>query len=312
MQNVHDETTIRWIKYGIEGPAAPAIAGYRAVSLINLAELGRTAQHDALATHLQMCARSPDIYAVVMRSSGPGRQPGVSAFTPLKSSEIMADLAVKLALYWRIDCFPKPLVALLDGPLSPSEIGLTTFATHRVASESYRFALPTPASKARPPAAGIAQALARLPHQNGLELVLTGRSIERAEAYALGLVTHCIASAAFPEIVAALADGQPVDPLLDALHQTLPHPPDANPHSAHTALAEAHTDTASLEAAAASLVQRASRISVRDSLILTYRLAANLLTAETRASTSIDDMFLPPQTGDLYLPHGGESDTGRF
>ena len=312
MQNPLDETTIPWTKYGIEGAAAPAIAGFRAVSLINLAILGSSAQYDALATHLQACARSPDIYALVLRSSAADGPPRVSETTPLPSAELMAELAIKLALYWRIDCFPKPSVALLDGPLSPSDIGLTTFTTHRVAGESYCLALPTPALKALPPAAGIAQALARLPHARGLELVLTGRSIERAEAYALGLVTHCIPSAAFPEIVAALADGQPVDPLLDALHQAPPQPPAAHPHSADAAVADGQTDAASIENAVASLVQRASRLSVRDSLILTYRLAANLLAADSGASASIDDMFLPPQTGDLYLPTGVESDTGRF
>ena len=50
-------------------------------------------------------------------------------------------------------------------------------------------------------------------------LGLTGRCIDRADALRLGLVTHCIAAAHHDAICAALADAQPIDPLLDGLHQ---------------------------------------------------------------------------------------------
>jgi enoyl-CoA hydratase len=42
--------------------------------------------------------------------------------------------------------------------------------------------------------------------------------IGRADAYALGLVTHCIPAAQHSAIVEGLADTQPVDPLLDDRH----------------------------------------------------------------------------------------------
>jgi enoyl-CoA hydratase len=50
-------------------------------------------------------------------------------------------------------------------------------------------------------------------------LGLTGRSIGRADAYALGLITHCIDAAHFDAIKADLADTWPVDPVLDDRHQ---------------------------------------------------------------------------------------------
>ena len=46
-------------------------------------------------------------------------------------------------------------------------------------------------------------------------LALTGRSVGRADAYRLGLVTHCIPAARFAEIRGAVADADPVDPVLD-------------------------------------------------------------------------------------------------
>jgi enoyl-CoA hydratase len=60
---------------------------------------------------------------------------------------------------------------------------------------------------------------ARLPGEMGMYLGLTGRSIRRADAYRLGLATHCIPAARFDEIEAGLADADPVDPLLDGRHE---------------------------------------------------------------------------------------------
>ena len=49
-------------------------------------------------------------------------------------------------------------------------------------------------------------------------LALTGRSVGRADAYRLGLVTHCLPAAQFAEVRAAIADADPVDPVLDTRH----------------------------------------------------------------------------------------------
>ena len=68
------------------------------------------------------------------------------------------------------------------------------------------------------PDVGAAWVLSRLPDAIGMYLGLTGRSIGRADAYALGLLTHCIPAQHFEEIKAALIDTWPVDPLLDERH----------------------------------------------------------------------------------------------
>ena len=58
-----------------------------------------------------------------------------------------------------------------------------------------------------------------MPDAIGMYLALTGRSIGRADAYRLGLATHCIPAGRFGEIRAGLADADTVDPLLDDRHE---------------------------------------------------------------------------------------------
>jgi enoyl-CoA hydratase len=50
-------------------------------------------------------------------------------------------------------------------------------------------------------------------------LALTGDSVGPADAFHLGLVTHCISAAEFGAITAALADADPVDPVVDSRHK---------------------------------------------------------------------------------------------
>jgi enoyl-CoA hydratase len=69
------------------------------------------------------------------------------------------------------------------------------------------------------PGHGLACLLKRLPAGIGMYLALTGRGIGRADAYRLGLVTHCVAATRFDAIARAIADAEPVDLLLDACHE---------------------------------------------------------------------------------------------
>jgi enoyl-CoA hydratase len=121
------------------------------------------------------------------------------------------------ALNWLHECFSKPTISLIDGPVMGSGVGISLFGTHRVAGEKYRFAMPETAIGLFPDV-GTAWTLSRLPNFIGMYLGLTGRSIGAADAYALGLLTHSIPAARFEEIKAALADTWPVDTVLDERH----------------------------------------------------------------------------------------------
>jgi enoyl-CoA hydratase len=179
---------------------------------------------DALAARMPAFARDPQVYAVIMRSacarafSAGG---DVREIASLAQSDLALALAVtarEYSLNWLLECFSKPTVSLIDGMVVGSGVGVTLYGTHRVAGEGYSFAMPETLLGLFPDV-GVAHALARLPDAIGLYLGLTGRRIGRADASALGLVTHCVPAARFREIEAGLMDADPVDPLLDARHE---------------------------------------------------------------------------------------------
>lgn len=133
-------------------------------------------------------------------------------------------------LNWLHECFSKPTISLIDGVVMGSGVGISLFGTHRVGGEKYRFAMPETAIGLFPDV-GTAWPLSRLPDAIGMYLGLTGRSIGRADAYALGLLTHCIPAERFEEIKAALADTWPVDTILDDRHVD-PGPRELQPYVA--------------------------------------------------------------------------------
>lgn len=176
-----------------------------------------------LAAALPEAARNPNVYCAVLTSSSPkafsagGDVRALIETAKVDMGAARAALAAEYAFNWLHECFSKPTCALIGGMVMGSGVGITAYGTHRVAGPGYRFAMPETAIGLFPDV-GAAWLLARLPDEMGTYLGLTGRTIRRADAYALGLVTHCIDDAEFPAIVAELADTQPIDPLLDRRH----------------------------------------------------------------------------------------------
>ena len=177
----------------------------------------------ALADAYPRLARDPALYVVILKSADPkafsagGDVRALSATARQDMAAARASLAAEYRLNWLHECFSKPTVALIDGLVMGSGVGVSAYATHCVAGPRYRFAMPETAIGFFPDV-GAAHRFARLPGKIGVYLGLTGHGIGRADAYALGLVTHCLEPAQFPEVEAALADAQPVDPLLDERH----------------------------------------------------------------------------------------------
>lgn len=193
-----------------------------------------TAMRAEIAGALPAMARDASLYAVVLRSeSGRAFSAGGdvrelvlwNASDPARARAAFAD---EYRLNWALDCFSKPTISLIDGMVMGSGVGLSIFNTHRVAGEGYQFAMPETAIGLFPDV-GAAFHLARLGGEIGTYLGLTGRGIGRADAFHLGLATHCIGAERFDEIEAALADAQPVDDVLDGLHKE-PGPGALEPH----------------------------------------------------------------------------------
>jgi len=182
------------------------------------------AMRTTIATELADLARDPDLYAMVIKSTDAQVFSNGSDIIELSQlarnamQEARLSLTQAYTLNWSLDCFSKPTIALIDGAIMGAGAGLTHFCTHRVAAENYKFSMPE-TSFGFFPDTGMAGVLAVLPHHVGFYLALTGRAIGSADAYALGLLTHCIPRIQFTEIVDQLADAQPIDPLLDSRHQ---------------------------------------------------------------------------------------------
>jgi enoyl-CoA hydratase/carnithine racemase len=116
----------------------------------------------------------------------------------------------------QLDNFTKPHVSLMNGVVLGGGVGITLYGTHRVAGEIFSMAMPETSIGLIPDIGG-SWFLGHLPYSMGLYLGLTGRSINRADALALGLVTHTINEEHFPEIKRAMSEGEPVDTVLDRL-----------------------------------------------------------------------------------------------
>jgi enoyl-CoA hydratase len=201
------------------------------VSLDRPAKLNaiNSAMKAALASRIPVIARNPQIYAVVL-AAPPGRMFSAGGdireiYDMVLADPVLAEqeCAREYGLIWLLDCFSKPTVALMDGTVMGTGAGIVQCATHRVAGPGYLFQMPETAIGYFPDN-GVCWMLARLPGEIGTWAGLLGASIGRAEAFELGIVTHCIEPQRFADITAALAEAEPIDPLLARWHAD-PGPP---------------------------------------------------------------------------------------
>ena len=178
----------------------------------------------AIADALSRWARDPEIYGAIVRAEGAaafdggGGERELAAWGRTDQARARAWLADAYALLWRMECFAKPTISLIDGEAAGLLGALSLYGTHRAAGQAYRFAVPEVGFGSFP-GHGLTWLLARLPPGIGMYLALTGRGLGRADAYRLGLVTHCVAGDRFAAICGAISDAEPVDILLDACHE---------------------------------------------------------------------------------------------
>jgi enoyl-CoA hydratase len=193
-----------------------------------------TAMRAEIAAAFTGWARNPQVYAVVIESlvdrafCAGGDLREMFELGKTRLDDALRSVAAEYALNWQLECFTKPTVSLIDGLVVGSGVGITLYGTHRVAGERYSFAMPE-VRVGLFPDDGVSWALAKMPDEIGMYLALTGRALGRADAYRLGLATHCIPASRFPEIKAGLSDADPVDPLLDDRHED-PGPGELDPH----------------------------------------------------------------------------------
>jgi enoyl-CoA hydratase len=173
---------------------------------------------------LVRAARDPQTYCVVVQSASTkafSAGSDVREVVTTAKADVLAGrrlFANEYALNWRCECFSKPMISLINGMVMGGGVGISLYGTHRVAAEDYSFAMPETMIGLFPDV-GACHVLARLPNEIGMYLGLTGRSIKRADAYHLGLVTHTIPAVRFEEIKRLLTDAHCIDPVLDDCHE---------------------------------------------------------------------------------------------
>jgi enoyl-CoA hydratase/carnithine racemase len=104
----------------------------------------------------------------------------------------------------RIEVFPKPHVALLDGVTMGGGVGISLHGSHRVATERTLIAMPETGIGMFPDVGGT-HFLSRLPGGLGLYLGLTGARMKAADALHAGFATDFVPSGRLNELEAALA-----------------------------------------------------------------------------------------------------------
>jgi enoyl-CoA hydratase len=182
------------------------------------------AMRAAITKALPCWARDPEIYAVLITSAcdrafcAGSDVREIVTWANSRRSDARRSLAAEYALNWQLECFTKPTVSLIDGSVMGGGVGISLYGTHRVAGERYCFAMPETGIGLFPDD-GVCWTLAQMPHEIGMYLALTGDSVGPADAYRLGLVTHCTPAARFAEIKAAIAAADTVDPVLDNGHE---------------------------------------------------------------------------------------------
>jgi enoyl-CoA hydratase len=187
---------------------------------LNALTIGMIGELEAF-TH--RCAKNPHIYGIVMEAEGKGFCAGgdiraVRDWSLNSPEEADRYYIEEYQHNWTLQCFRKPHVALIDGITMGGGAGICLYGTHRVAGEAMSFAMPETGIGFLPDVGG-SWFLPRMPGAAGVYLGLTGRQIGRADAYYLGITTHCVSASQFEAIRSAMIEAQPIDALLDGLHQ---------------------------------------------------------------------------------------------
>lgn len=121
----------------------------------------------------------------------------------------------------RIQSYPKPYIALIDGIVMGGGVGVSIHGSRRVFTENAKFAMPEVTIGFFPDVGG-SYFLPRLPNQMGMWLGLTGTRFGQSDALWCGLATDAVNAADLDRLVEDLcASGDP-DNALQRYRQTPP------------------------------------------------------------------------------------------
>jgi len=118
----------------------------------------------------------------------------------------------------RIEVFPKPHIALLDGVTMGGGVGVSLHGSHRIATERTLIAMPETGIGLFPDVGGT-YFLSRVPGGLGMYLGLTGARMKAADALHAGFATHYIKSERLADLEAALAEAKDAAAVVEDLSE---------------------------------------------------------------------------------------------
>jgi enoyl-CoA hydratase/carnithine racemase len=153
---------------------------------------------DQLMAHLDSIEADPHLRAVILTGEGRAFSAGGDIPEFAASIRLGADAALRdfcrrgQAMTTRIEAFPKPLIAAVNGLAYGGGCEITEAAHLAIASDRSTFAKPEIAIGI-PPTFGGTQRLPRLAgRKRALELLLTGESFGPEHAFELGLINQVV------------------------------------------------------------------------------------------------------------------------
>jgi len=156
---------------------------------------------------LGVLADADDVGLVAFTGAGDKAFVAGADIGQLRHADLHAGLDAALQrAFDEIEAFPKPTVAAVNGFALGGGCELAMACDIRIASENARFGLPETTLSVLPGAGGT-QRLARLVGTGrAIEMILTSRFVDAAEAHAIGLVTAVVPAEELPAELRRLAD----------------------------------------------------------------------------------------------------------
>jgi enoyl-CoA hydratase len=182
---------------------------------LNALNLAMVEQLDAI---LADWVDNPTVDAVLIRSAserffcagGDVRSIGILPDPKERMALGRAFFGAEYRINHRINTFPKPYIALINGIAMGGGLGLSIHGSHRIVSETLRMAMPETMIGLFPDV-GATWFLNRCPLSIGRYLALIGPHIGAADALTAGLATHHVPFAAFDDLVSAFAAADGLD-----------------------------------------------------------------------------------------------------
>ncbi|WP_321340097.1 enoyl-CoA hydratase/isomerase family protein [Breoghania sp.] len=125
-----------------------------------------------------------------------------------------AFFADEYCLNSRIKHYPKPVISLIDGIVMGGGVGLSGHGSYRIGSQKTLFAMPEVGIGFFPDV-GASHMLPRLRSlEVGLYSALSGARLSQADSMWAGILTHCVPSERFTDLLQALTESADIDGVL--------------------------------------------------------------------------------------------------